>query len=99
MEDGQVQIWEETAGIYTLQKFIDCKNIRSRNLNFYLFFNLQVLLTLGSSYELVENVQDTHWRAPRQRIRKVDLAVPDVEAKVRINSITSYERLTNLVNS
>ncbi|OXA45764.1 dual serine/threonine and tyrosine protein kinase [Folsomia candida] len=51
----------------------------------------QVLLTLGSSYELVENVQDTHWRAPRQRIRKVDLAVPDVEAKGNVDECAVVE--------
>ncbi|CAL8115150.1 unnamed protein product [Orchesella dallaii] len=40
----------------------------------------QVLLTLGSSYELVENLQENHWKSRHIGIRNIDLAVPEKEA-------------------
>ena len=46
---------------------------------------LQVLLTLGSSYELVENLHDGHWKSYNHGIRSIDLAVPEGEAEVRLS--------------
>jgi len=42
----------------------------------------QVLLTLGSSYEVVENFQDPHWKVVHSEIRDVDLAAPETEIRV-----------------
>jgi hypothetical protein len=47
---------------------------------------MQMLLALGSSYEVVENLQDPHWKVVNTEIRNVDLVAPERETKVQFSA-------------
>ncbi|CAG7730603.1 unnamed protein product [Allacma fusca] len=51
----------------------------------------QVLLTLGSSYELVENLHDSHWKSFNTGIRSIDLAVPEGEQEGSVDDCAVVE--------
>jgi len=45
----------------------------------------KVLLTLGTSYELVEDLPDNHWKSLSAEIRNADLVAPETETDVMLS--------------